>query len=80
MPDSRPPTPKKFLTNQGENTPSKRLAKILPLTQDFDCLVGHLFISGHVVGGLRPGEFFHFLPLSASKNDTLKLKTFKINQ
>jgi hypothetical protein len=49
MPDSRPPTPNKFLTNQGENTLSKRLAKTLPLTKDFDCLVGHLFISGHVV-------------------------------
>ena len=63
MPDSRPSTPKKFLTNQGENTLSKRLGKILSLTQDFDCLVGHLFISGNVVGSLRPGEFFHFLPL-----------------
>jgi superfamily II DNA/RNA helicase len=41
-----PPTPKKFLTNQGENTLSKRLEKILPLTQDFDCLVGYFFISG----------------------------------
>src|SRR5665647_3799357 len=38
--------PKKFLTNQGENTLSKRLEKILPLTQDFDCLVGYFFISG----------------------------------
>ena len=25
---------------------SKRLEKILPLTQDFDCLVGYFFISG----------------------------------
>lgn len=41
-----PPTPKKFLTNQGENTLSKRLEKILPLTQSFDCLVGYFFISG----------------------------------
>lgn len=41
-----PPTPKKFLTNQGENTLSKRLEKILPLTHDFDCLVGYFFISG----------------------------------
>ena len=41
-----PPTPKKFLTNQGENTLSKRLEKILPLTQNFDCLVGYFFISG----------------------------------
>jgi hypothetical protein len=41
-----PPTPKKFLTNQGENTLSKRLEKILPLTQGFDCLVGYFFISG----------------------------------
>jgi superfamily II DNA or RNA helicase len=46
MSDSRPPTPQKFLTNQGENTLSKRLEKILPLTQDFDCLVGYFFISG----------------------------------
>ena len=46
MPDTTPPTPKKFLTNQGENTLSKRLEKILPLTQDFDCLVGYFFISG----------------------------------
>ena len=46
MPDNHPPTPKKFLTNQGENTLSKRLDKILPLTQDFDCLVGYFFISG----------------------------------
>ena len=27
MPDIHPPTPKKFLTNQGENTLSKRLEK-----------------------------------------------------
>lgn len=46
MPDNHPPTPKKFLTNQGENTLSRRLEKILPLTQDFDCLVGYFFISG----------------------------------
>ena len=46
MSDSHPPTPKKFLTNQGDNTLSKRLEKILPLTQDFDCLVGYFFISG----------------------------------
>ncbi len=46
MTDNHPPTPKKFLTNQGENTLSKRLEKILPLTQDFDCLVGYFFISG----------------------------------
>lgn len=41
-----PPTPKKFLTNQGENTLSKRLEKILPFTRDFDCLVGYFFVSG----------------------------------
>lgn len=41
-----PATPKKFLTNQGENTLSKRLEKILPLTQEFDCLVGYFYISG----------------------------------
>jgi len=41
-----PIAPKKFLTNQGENTLSKRLEKILPLTHDFDCLVGYFFISG----------------------------------
>ena len=47
MSDNNPPTPKKqFLTNQGENTLSKRLEKILPLTHDFDCLVGYFFISG----------------------------------
>ena len=34
-----PVTPKKFLTNQGDNTLTKRLEKLLPLTQDFDCLV-----------------------------------------
>ena len=41
-----PIAPKKFLTNQGDNTLSKRLEKILPLTHDFDCLVGYFFISG----------------------------------
>ena len=41
-----PVAPKKFLTNQGDNTLSKRLEKILPLTHDFDCLVGYFFISG----------------------------------
>ncbi|MBA2491089.1 MAG: phospholipase D-like domain-containing protein [Gammaproteobacteria bacterium] len=43
---THPPTPTKFLTNQGENTLSKRLEKILLRTQDFDCLVGYFFISG----------------------------------
>ena len=43
--NSWPPiAPKKFLTNQGENTLSERLEKILPLMQDFDCLVGYFFI------------------------------------
>src|SRR5664280_533597 len=46
MSADHPPAPKKFLTNQGENTLSKRLEAILPLTQDFDCLVGYFFISG----------------------------------
>src|ERR1039458_3969180 len=46
MPTPAPVAPKKFLTNQGDNTLSKRLATILPLTQDFDCLVGYFFISG----------------------------------
>ena len=46
VPTSAPVTPKKFLTNQGDNTLSKRLEKILPLTQDFACLVGYFFISG----------------------------------
>ena len=46
MADAPPIAPKKFLTNQGENTLSKRLEKILPLMQDFDCLVGYFFISG----------------------------------
>lgn len=46
MSDSHPPTPKKFLTSQGENTLCKRLEKILPLPQDFDCLVRYFFISG----------------------------------
>jgi len=46
MTSDHPPIPKKFLTNQGENTLSKRLEKILPLTHDFDCLVGYFFISG----------------------------------
>ena len=41
-----PIVPKKFLTNQGDNTLSKRLEKILPQTHDFDCLVGYFFISG----------------------------------
>ena len=41
-----PIVPKKFLTNQGDNTLSKRLEKILPMTHDFDCLVGYFFISG----------------------------------
>ncbi len=46
MPEGIPATPKKFLTNQGDNTLRKRLEKILPLTRDFDCLVGYFFISG----------------------------------
>ena len=46
MSDSHPPAPKKFLTNQGDNTLSRRLEKILPQTQYFDCLVGYFFISG----------------------------------
>ena len=46
MPETAPPIPKKFLTNHGENTLSKRLDTILPLTRDFDCLVGYFFISG----------------------------------
>lgn len=41
-----PVSPKKFLTNQGENTLRKRLETILPSTRDFDCLVGYFFISG----------------------------------
>ena len=45
MPTPSPVAPKKFLTNQGENTLSKRLERILPLTQDFDCLVGYFFTS-----------------------------------
>jgi superfamily II DNA or RNA helicase len=43
---SAPVIPKKFLTNHGDNTLSRRLEKILPLTRDFDCLVGYFFISG----------------------------------
>ena len=47
QPVSAPPiAPKKFLTNQGDNTLSKRLEKILPLTHDFDCLVGYFPIGG----------------------------------
>src|ERR1700747_2003702 len=46
MTTAGPIQPKKFLTNQGENTLSKRLEKIMPLTHDFDCLVGYFFISG----------------------------------
>ncbi|MDZ7621605.1 MAG: hypothetical protein U5O69_04045 [Candidatus Competibacteraceae bacterium] len=46
MSKSSPVSPKKFLTNQGENTLSKRLETILPMTQDFSCLVGYFFISG----------------------------------
>lgn len=46
VPTQPPVAPKKFLTNQGDNTLSKRLEKILPLTQNFDCLVGYFFISG----------------------------------
>ena len=45
-PAPAPLAPKKFLTNQGDNTLSKRLEKILPHTRDFDCLVGYFFISG----------------------------------
>ena len=41
-----PVSPKKFLTNQGDNTLKRRLEKILPLTREFDCLVGYFFISG----------------------------------
>ena len=46
MSASVPVSPKKFLTNQGENTLSQRLKTILPKTRDFDCLVGYFFISG----------------------------------
>ena len=46
MQQEKPLPPKKFLTNQGENTLTQCLEKILPLTQDFDCLVGYFFISG----------------------------------
>ena len=46
MPPSPPVSPKKFLTNQGDNTLSQRLKTILPETQDFACLVGYFFISG----------------------------------
>jgi superfamily II DNA or RNA helicase len=46
MSETIPVIPKKFLTNQGENTLSRRLEKILPLMQEFDCLVGYFFISG----------------------------------
>jgi hypothetical protein len=46
MPMAAPIAPKNFLTNQGGNTLSKRLDRILPLMQDFDCLVGYFFISG----------------------------------
>lgn len=46
MSSDTPIIPKKFLTNQGENTLSRRLEKILPLSRDFDCLVGYFFISG----------------------------------
>lgn len=41
-----PVLPKKFLTNQGDNTLRKRLENILPHTHAFDCLVGYFFISG----------------------------------
>lgn len=46
MPPTTPVIPKKFLTNQGDNTLRKRLEAILPLMKDFDCLVGYFFISG----------------------------------
>lgn len=46
MPFSIPIPPKKFLTNQGENTLSRCLETILQETSDFDCLVGYFFISG----------------------------------
>ena len=46
MAGAPPIAPKKFLTNQGENTLSKRLEQILPLMQHFDCLVGDFFTSG----------------------------------
>ncbi len=46
MSQSIPILPKKFLTNQGDNTLTKRLETILPKTRDFDCLVGYFFISG----------------------------------
>jgi superfamily II DNA/RNA helicase len=46
MQQTAPVIPKKFLTNDGDNTLSKRLERILPLTQGFDCLVGYFFISG----------------------------------
>ena len=46
MPANQPPIPKKFLTNEGDNTLRKRLEQMLPRTRDFDCLVGYFFISG----------------------------------
>ncbi len=46
MPTSAPVPAEKFLTNQGENTLSRRLETILPKTRGFDCLVGYFFISG----------------------------------
>ena len=58
MPDNQPPTPKIFLTNQGENTLRKRLEQILPLTQNFDRLVGDFFICGYKVGGVKSGKSF----------------------
>ena len=45
-PNNQPPTPKKFLTNQGENTLAEALKTILTTTEEFDCLVGYFFISG----------------------------------
>jgi hypothetical protein len=46
IPSNQPPIPKKFLTNEGDNTLRKRLEQMLPRTRDFDCLVGYFFISG----------------------------------
>ena len=74
MPDSHRPTPQKFLANQGENALSKRLEKILPLTQDFDCLAGHFFIGGCEIGGLKSGESFPSVHQNATRQRSETLK------
>ncbi len=94
MLDESPFKPKKLLTNEGENTLSSRLEKILPLTHDFDCLVGYFFISGffrlypalegvekiRILIGLRNDHVVHELVDLAGDSDVPPPSTAEIRQ